>query len=116
MKVQSTGQRLMSGVLTGLFTLAICLAAGSQAYGEQPNPFDREKFHAALEACVVETGVAKPAFGTRPSEADREKISTCLSSKGFTKPEGGARGPRDRGEGRPPGPPPEELDSSNSAP
>jgi hypothetical protein len=35
---------------------------------------DREAFHASIEACAQETGVAKPVRGVRPSVEDRAKI------------------------------------------
>lgn len=57
---------------------------------------DREAFHAAMDACVAETGLTKPERGVHPSEEDRAKIDSCLESKGISKPEGG-RGQRGNG-------------------
>jgi hypothetical protein len=50
---------------------------------------DREAFHAAMEACISETGVTKPERGVHPSDEDRAKIDACLEAKGISKPEGG---------------------------
>ena len=35
----------------------------------------------ALDACMTETGVQKPAPGTKPSEIDKKKLETCMSKK-----------------------------------
>lgn len=69
-----------------LLGLAVLLATSVQVQAEGG---DREAFHAAMDACVTETGVAKPERGTRPSEEDRAKIGACLSAKGISKPERG---------------------------
>lgn len=109
-EVKSKKQNLISAMLMGLFGAAVIFAAGSRAHGEPPTAEDREKFHAAMEACVSETGVSKPEQGQRPSVEDRQKIDSCLASKGIEKP------PRPPGKGgRPQGPPPEEAQSSSDS-
>lgn len=70
--------------------LALLLATSVQV---QAQSLDREAFHAALDACVSETGVARPERGSRPSDEDRAKIDACLAQKGVNKPERPQRDP-----------------------
>jgi hypothetical protein len=76
---------LKSSVLS--LTIFIALTGFAKAQSQ-----DREAFHAAMEACISETGVTKPERGVHPSEEDRAKIDSCLATKGITKPEGGRGG------------------------
>lgn len=69
---------------SSILSLAVFVALTGLAKAQ-----DREAFHAAMEACVTETGVTKPERGVPLSEEDRAKIDACLESKGISKPEGG---------------------------
>lgn len=68
--------------LNKTYSLAFLLATAAQVQA-QPH----EAFREAMDACISETGVAKPERGSRPSEEDRAKIHACLSAKGISKPE-----------------------------
>jgi hypothetical protein len=71
---------LKSSILSLTVFIALAGAASAQSQG-------REAFHAAMEACLAETGVAKPERGSPPSAEDRAKIDACLESKGVEKPQ-----------------------------
>ncbi len=71
---------LKSSILSLSVFIALAGAASAQSQG-------REAFHAAMEACLAETGVAKPERGSPPSDEDRAKIDACLKSKGIEKPQ-----------------------------
>jgi hypothetical protein len=77
--------------LFGFSFLVILFSLQAQA---RPSEADREKFKAAFEACLTETGSSRPERGVRPSDEERAKMHACLSSKGIKKPEGDRRGKR----------------------
>jgi hypothetical protein len=79
-----------------LFGFSFLVLLFSLQAQSQPNQEDREKFKAAFEACLSETGSSRPERGVRPSDEERAKMEACLTSKGISKPERprGPRGPR----------------------
>lgn len=70
--------------LLGFSFLVLLFSLQAQA---QPSEADREKFKAAFEACLTETGSSRPERGVRPSDEERAKMEACLTSKGISKPE-----------------------------
>jgi hypothetical protein len=89
--------------------MAMALQVGAHQSGRGPM---NEKFRAAFEACLEETGVSKPEQGQPPSEVDRLKVDSCLRSKGISLPQ--RQGPPPKGERPPPPPHPNESSSDDT--
>ncbi len=75
--------------LFGFSLLVLLITFQAQS---RPSEEDREKFKAAFEACIEETGAQRPERGVRPSDEERAKLDKCLEGKGIKKPEHKRRG------------------------
>lgn len=99
----------MSAMGAGMLMVGLlACAANGHAEENQQSPGRNSAVDAAIKECMA---LAAADANGRP---DRAAVDSCMTAKGFTKPQGGPGGPGGRGRGGPPPRPPQDSDSSDS--
>lgn len=76
--------------LTSVWALALSLMSTMTfARGGGGGRQQDDGFRAALKACHSETGTSRPERGSRPSQEDMQAMDSCMSAKGYERPQGG---------------------------
>lgn len=72
--------------LTIIATMSLAFTLSAQAQRQEPPEMNSE-MKAAFEACAKEVSLPERESGVRPTKEQFDKMDTCLSAKGFKKPE-----------------------------
>jgi len=75
---------LLSLTMVATISLAFTLSAKAQ---RQETPEMSSEMKAAFEACAKEVSLPERDSGVRPTQEQFKQMDSCLSAKGFKKPE-----------------------------